>query len=132
MSAISNQSTHGQPAVEPERVGNQLQRYLRPVVDISETPEAFLVRADLPGVSKEGLDISVERNSLTIIGRRSQAEVTGEPLYRESVAADYRRVFELDPSIEAARIGAKIEQGVLTITLPKTERVKFRKVPVGE
>jgi HSP20 family protein len=58
--------------------------------------------------------------------------VKGDLVYGESRPLDYRRVFELDPSIDAARITAKVEQGVLTLTLPKAESVKPRKIAVTE
>ena len=56
--------------------------------------------------------------------------VPGEPLFRERVLTDYRRVFELDPAIDAGKIAAKMDQGLLTLTLPKSERVKPRKITV--
>jgi HSP20 family protein len=64
------------------------------------------------------------------VGRRAPAPV-GNPLYRESQTADFRRVFELDPSIESGKINARIEEGILTLTLPKAEKVKPRKITVG-
>jgi HSP20 family protein len=54
-----------------------------------------------------------------------------EVLYRESRPSDYRRVFELDPAIDSSKISAKMEQGVLTLTLPKTEKVKPRKIEIS-
>jgi len=84
----------------------------------------------MPGVSKEGLGITLEDNELTIVGHRKHEAYPGETLFQESRAADYRRVFELDPAIDSAKISAKIEQGVLTLTLPKSERVKPRKIVV--
>jgi HSP20 family protein len=56
--------------------------------------------------------------------------VTGSPLFRERALADYLRLFELDPAIDTARITAKMEQGVLNLTLPKSERVKPRKITI--
>jgi HSP20 family protein len=106
------------------------EKYLLPVVNIYETTDGYTLEADLPGVGKDGVEISTEANTLTILGHRERAENAGEQLYRESAAAGYRRVFELDPAIDAARISAKMDHGVLTVTLPKSESVKPRKITV--
>jgi HSP20 family protein len=73
----------------------------------------------------------VENNELTIVGRRSMPAIPGTLVHRESRAENFRRPFELDPSIDAEKINAKIEQGVVTLTLPKAERVKPRKIAVA-
>ena len=86
----------------------------------------------MPGVRKEGLEVTVENNELTIVGHKPPQESKGNVVYRESSSADYRRVFDLDPSIDTHKIGAKMEQGVVVLTLPKTEAVKPRKIAVGE
>ncbi|MGA2174306.1 MAG: Hsp20/alpha crystallin family protein [Verrucomicrobiota bacterium] len=104
--------------------------FLTPKVNIVENQDGYVLEAELPGVNKEGLDISLDNNELTIVGRR-QAEFGASLLYRESENADYRRVFELDPTIDTAKIAAKIEQGILTLTLPKTEQVKPRRIKVS-
>jgi HSP20 family protein len=82
-------------------------------------------------VNKDGLEITLEGNEITIIGRRSTETLKADVLYRESRAADYRRVFELDPAIDSAKIFAKIDQGVLRLSLPKTEKVKPRKITIA-
>jgi HSP20 family protein len=84
----------------------------------------------MPGVNKEGLQVTLEGNELTITGRRQTGSFSGEPVFRESGCADFRRVFELDPAIDTTKISAKMDQGVLTLTLPKSERVKPRKIAV--
>jgi HSP20 family protein len=104
--------------------------FITPHVNIVETREGYVLEAEMPGVTKDGLDISLEDNVLTLVGRRPPAPV-GNPLYRESQTADFRRVFELDPSIESGKINARIEEGILTLTLPKAEKVKPRKITVG-
>jgi len=69
--------------------------------------------------------------SVEIIGRRSLPKVEGALLHHESRPENFRRTFELDPSIDADKIGAKVEQGLVTLTLPKTEHVKPRKIAVS-
>jgi HSP20 family protein len=90
-----------------------------------------MLQVEMPGVNKDGLEISVENNELTIIGRRSRPAVEGPLIHRESRRENYRRAFELDPSIDADKISAKIDQGVMTLTLPKAEQVKPRKIKVS-
>ena len=90
-----------------------------------------MLQVEMPGVNEDGLDISVENNELTVIGRRSLPTVEGTLIHRESRREDYRRAFELDPSIDADKISAKIYQGVVTLTLPKAEQVKPRKIRVS-
>ena len=128
MSTVINQE-------KPAEIRNQtteLVRYITPDVNIYENADGYVLEAEMPGVNREGLDITVDANQLTVVGRRVTAEVPGESLYRESVVADYRRAFELDPAIDTAKISAHIEQGVVTVQLPKSERVKPRKITVSD
>jgi len=128
MSTVINQE-------KPADVRNQtteLVRYITPDVNIYENADGYVLEAELPGVNREGLDITVDANELTIVGHRATAEVAGDALYRESAVADYRRAFELDPAIDTAKISAHIEQGVVTVQLPKSERVKPRKIIVSD
>ena len=106
--------------------------YLTPLANILETKDAYLVEAEMPGVTKDGLEVSVENGELTIVGRRATAAPQGRAVYRESRGFDYRRTFEIDPSIDVARISAKLDQGVLLLTLPKAEAVKPRKIAVTD
>lgn len=103
-----------------------------PNVNILENKDGYILQAEMPGVNKDGLNITLEGNELTIEGRRADDLVKAELLYRESRPLNYRRTFELDPAIDANRIEARIEQGVLTLRLPKLERVKPRKITIGE
>jgi HSP20 family protein len=106
------------------------EQFVMPAASVTEDGDSYLLKVELPGVNKEGLDISVENNELTITGRRSLPTVEGTLIHRESRSENFRRAFELDPSIDTSKIGAKIEQGILTLTLPKTEQVKPRKITV--
>ena len=111
-------------------VQRRAEQFVTPVASVVEDGDAYLLKVEMPGVNKEGLEISVENNELTINGRRDLAQIEGTLIHRESRTEDFRRVFELDPSIDTGKIAAKIEQGVLTLTLPKAEQVKPRKITV--
>src|SRR5438105_9688615 len=105
--------------------------YLSPPVNIFETKDGFLLEAEMPGVGKDGLEITLEGNTLSLVGRRDDVSAGSGGVYRESKPADFRRAFELDPALDTGKISASIEQGILTLTLPKAERVKPRKIAVG-
>src|SRR6266446_6035804 len=98
---------------------------------VIEDNDAYLLNVEMPGANKEGLEISVENNELRIVGRRSLPEINGTLVHRESRSENFRRVFELDPSIDTSKISAHIEQGILTLRLPKAEQVKPRKITVS-
>jgi HSP20 family protein len=109
---------------------NRQMEYVAPEVNIFDTKDGYVVEAEMPGVNREGLEITVEGNELMIVGRRNSEQVNGQPLFRERRLADYRRSFELDPAIDTSKVSAKIDQGILTVTLPKSEKVKPRKIAV--
>ncbi len=115
------------PKAEPQR---QQHEYVLPEVNIFETSDGYTVEAEMPGVNKDGLEITLEGNEITIVGHRNSEPGTGTPLFQERNRADFRRVFELDPAIDATKISAKMDQGVLTLALPKSEQVKPRKINV--
>jgi HSP20 family protein len=109
----------------------QAEQLITPPASVTEIADGYMLEIEMPGVKKEGLDISVENNELTIIGRRSLPAVEGTLVHRESRSENFRRVFELDPSIDGDKISAKIDQGLATLTLPKAEHVKPRKITVS-
>ena len=109
----------------------QVERYVAPASSVIEDGDGYTLQVEMPGVNKEGLEISVETNQLTILGRRSLSTIDGTLIHRESRPENFRRTFELDPSIDTGKISAKIEQGVVTLTLPKAEQVKPRKITVN-
>ncbi len=104
--------------------------FLSPEVNIFETKDGYVVQAEMPGVNKQGLEITLEDNQISIVGHRNYQPLPGQPVFQESQNADYRRVFELDPAIDTGKIAARMDQGVLTLTLPKSEKVKPRKIAV--
>jgi HSP20 family protein len=109
----------------------QNEQFVAPPASVMEDGDGYLLQVEMPGVNKEGLEISTEGNELTITGRRSLPTIEGTVLHRESRREDFRRTFELDPSIDLNKINARIDQGLLTVTLPKAEHVKPRKITVS-
>jgi HSP20 family protein len=107
------------------------EQFIAPAATVLENADGYTLEVEMPGVSKETLEMWVENNELTVLGRRSLRAVEGTLLHRESRSENFRRTFELDPSIDAEKISAKIEQGVVSLTLPKAEQVKPRKIAVG-
>jgi len=126
-------NTMTKPERRPAAETQESQRsYISPRVNITETKDGYLLEAEMPGVNKSGLEISLEGNELTLLGRRQEQFQGLELLYRESANRDYRRVFMLDPTIDTGKIEAKMENGVLWLQLPKAEQVKPRKIQVTE
>jgi HSP20 family protein len=103
-----------------------------PEVNIYEAKDGYVLEAEMPGVNKDGLEITLDGNEITIIGHRAVVTPIGKALFRECHTADFRRVFELDPAIDTSKINAKMNQGVLTLALPKSEAVKPRKIVVSD
>jgi HSP20 family protein len=117
-----------QDTSEKENTRSQ-ERYVTPAVDIYETVDGLVVKADLPGVAKDGLDLRVENNLLTIRGRAVHC-AQGEMLYGEYQLADFFRQFELSDKVDQQKISAELKHGVLTLNLPKAEEAKPRKIEV--
>lgn len=103
-----------------------------PRANIHEVKDAYILELEMPGVRKEGLEITVDNNELAIVGRRWEETLKAEVVHRELQPLDFRRVFDLDPSIDATKITARIEQGIVTVTLPKAESLKPLKIKVSD
>jgi HSP20 family protein len=106
------------------------ERDITPPVDIYETPDDLVVMADLPGVTKEDLEVRVENNLLTIRGHARHA-AQGAPMYREYETGHFFRQFELTGKIDTAKISAELKHGVLLLHLPKAAEAKPRKIEVA-
>ena len=106
------------------------ERYVVPPVDIYETSGGLAVLADLPGVSRENLNIRVEDNVLTIQGKAPQQEA-GSALHREYELVNYFRQFQLSEKVDQSRIGATLTHGVLTLDLPTAEEARPRQIQVN-
>jgi HSP20 family protein len=102
--------------------------YVAPNVDIEAAESGYVLHAEMPGVNRDGIQITVEDGNLVLVGNRQSSSESAEALHRETRQLSYRRVYELDPSIDANRISARIDQGILTVNLPKAESLKPRRI----
>ncbi len=107
-------------------------RVFLPATDIFETDHALTVLVEMPGVSKDSIEVKVEGDVLTIDGRIDFSKYAGlQPLYTEYNVGNFSRTFQLSNEIEQAGIKAELKDGVMRLVLPKVERAKPRRIAVG-
>lgn len=100
-------------------------------MDIYETQNELVVVCDVPGVAKDGIDVGVDDNVLTIKAHAmDREEDVSKEVYREYRLADYFRQFELSEEVDQERISAELKHGVLKVILPKSEKAKPRKIDI--
>ncbi len=112
-----------------EQIQAEKTYYMMPAVDVYENDKEILLIADMPGVKKENLNIRLEKDELTIEGRR-ESFTEGTPLNAEWPECTYRRSFTINQSIDIDKVEAELKNGVLTIHLPKPETVQPKQIPV--
>lgn len=105
-------------------------RAFTPRVDVFENADELLLVVDLPGVPKEGLTVSVEKDTLTVVGKVAARETTATKIAGERRAEVYERAFALPEGLDPERISAQLKNGVATIHLPKAEKIKPRRIPI--
>ncbi|PLX75497.1 MAG: hypothetical protein C0615_07895 [Desulfuromonas sp.] len=105
------------------------QHFISPAFDIFETDDILTLVADMPGVSKEHLEIDVDQGILSIRAEAGNG-IKGESLYREYRPSGYYRQFRLLEEFDAAKADAELKDGVLTLRLPKAEAAKPKKIAV--
>jgi len=107
-------------------------RYYVPYADIFETDESLSVVMEMPGVEKKDLDIGLENDVLRVDGRIDFSKYEGmEPVYTEYNVGHYTRSFTLSNKIDQERITAELDDGVLTLTLPKAKQAQPRRISIG-
>jgi len=104
----------------------------QPAVDIYETPESIVIKAELPDVEQKDIDVRIEDNTLTIKGeRKHESEVKKENYHRiERYFGSFQRSFKLPGTVNQEGVSANCEKGVLTVTLPKKEEVKPKQINI--
>ena len=102
-----------------------------PRVDVRESAEGFVVAADMPGIDEKSVEATVQNRVLTIEGWTKAEKPQGhEELGREFGAGRFRRDFTLPDAVDPDRIQARVKNGVLTVSIPKKDEVKVRKIQV--
>jgi len=100
-------------------------------VDVYETDDAFVVKAFMPGLTPDELTINVEQQSITLQGEPKAEEMSGmRPLLQERQLGAFTRTFSLPLPVDAGKVQAELRNGVLSLTLPKSEAIKPRKIQV--
>jgi HSP20 family protein len=103
----------------------------RPDVDILESPDGYVIYADLPGVDEKSVDVRLEKGILTLDGRLvTQPDPGWTPLHTEYRLGSYRREFRIADGIDASGVSAKMQNGVLELVLPKSAERRRRAIPV--
>ena len=120
------------PLSELGRTSNLLSGWT-PTLDVFEDKDNFTVKAELPGMKKEDIEVTLHDGSLSILGeRRSEAKHENAQVYRaERFFGRFQRTVTLPAPVAADRIKAQYKDGILTITLPKTEQAKPKQIDVS-
>jgi HSP20 family protein len=125
--AVVKQKSQDVEKVERTRSG----RIFTPPTDILESENEIIVKADMPGTDKNSIDVTLEDNQLIIEACLCVQEHEGlEPAYTEYEAGDYYRAFSISDVIDREKITADYNEGVLTLTLPKVEKAKAKRVKI--
>ena len=105
--------------------------WIAPVVDIYETQDDYILRANMPGVGKDNVKIKLEDGNLILMGRVDYNELLGKKyVMRESELGNFYRKFKISDSVDESKLDAKLNNGQLVIQLPKHERVKPRTIEI--
>jgi HSP20 family protein len=123
------QDEQTQVAQQPN--GTTLDRFVTPRSSVFDTAEAVLVELEMPGVGRDNIEITVDKDELTVTGHRTRsADEAFEVVHQERLLLSFRRSFVLSERIDAANIAASYENGVLKLTLPKSAEAKPRKISI--
>ena len=129
MAANSLTERNDERNVQPREETRSNEKYIRPAVNIIETEEGLVLTADIPGASKDALDVNVEKGVLTI-SAPTQHTVPGTSAYREFELASYYRQFTIPESLDHEKATAEYVNGILTLKVPKAEVAKPKRIAV--
>ena len=105
-------------------------RTQKPAVEVTDTPEALIVRVQVPGISKDDLHLTVTPETLTIRGEGRAAEAGQNVFQREFRYGPFSRTVPLPVTVQAEQASAQLKDGILTVTLPKSTQAQGRDIPI--
>jgi len=103
--------------------------YFQPPTDVRETDNHIVIQFDMPGVSSDNVDLTMEKGTLTVTGK-ADPEEQGTAVYRETHIGNYQRVFTLSDDVNTENITAEMKAGVLTVQVPKAEKAQPKRVEI--
>ncbi len=119
-------------AVEKQNAAQDAaRRTVRPVGNICEDKDSVVLRLEMPGVSKDGIDVNIDGDTLTVQGERSPYAEDVRYVIHERANANFRAAYTLDQRVDRNKVEAKMENGVLTVKLHLKDEVKPRKIEVN-
>ncbi len=105
-------------------------RTVRPVCSIAEENDAVILQLEMPGVDKNSIELNIDGDTLSVTGRRPEAEGDRVYLVRERRSGDFRATYTIDQRVDREKVDARMENGVLTVTLHLKDEVKRRRIEV--
>jgi len=112
--------------------GNRAQAANGPLFDVLDATDEYIVKSDLPGFDKDGVNLTYENKTLTLSGERKREEVEGLQYHRvESFSGKFSRSMKLPIDIDVQKISAELSNGVLTVHLPKAEAAKPKQISIS-
>ncbi len=128
---VARTESNGDVSPEKSERAASAESALRPAVDVFETAEGITVQADMPGVSRDRLNLRIEGTNLLIEGRIGiTPQDQMQPLYADVRSSVYRRNFLLSNEFEASKIDANLKDGVLTVKIPKRAELRPRRIEI--
>jgi len=129
MAADSLTERNKENSVQTREETRSHDKFIRPAVNIIETEEGLVLTADIPGATKEALDVNVEKGILTI-SAPAESSMPGTPTYREFELGSYYRQFSIPESLDHDKAKAEYVNGILTLRVPKAQTAKPKRITV--
>ncbi|MCF7974762.1 MAG: Hsp20/alpha crystallin family protein [Phycisphaerae bacterium] len=126
---MTTQQIEKRQSADVARADQEKPQYFQPSTDVRETDDQIIIQFDMPGVSSDNVNLTVEKGTLTVTGK-ADPEETGQVVYRETHVGDYQRTFSLSDDVDTEGIMADMKAGILTVRIPKAEKAKPKRIAI--